>query len=328
MGCPADPESAVQIATSSIATLYNVFPIKIGAVPVFPLPGVYDDPLEYPLPVCVCLLPFPRFGLTISNWEPIEIFEVVKIPFCFPSIGMDMPVDEIVSGLLMGGDSEQTLEQTSPSSDEKFLQVHEATFPVWKIVGLFEDFICLNLTGEMEEDIDLVYISEVDPFWQNDLLTAIFKQPETILFANPIAALACMADAAAASLPVIGRPINTLYWCMGTWGLVYPTTGHMGDLNLTSASVAMASRALYNSPTGKMVTTGIPLVSGSCQAYPASFWKKSQFSWLELYPVTQVLRMQVGRASITWSFLKNPPVPGKCDHFVWLLYRKVDCCAF
>lgn len=318
-GCPATPETMMRILVHSMMAIYNILPIKIGAIPVAPFPA-YDNPASWPFPICICWRgPIPVPGLTISFWEPIMIYETVKIPFCFPTIGIDMPISDISKGLLTGTDTEKTMGQAERLI---FAQVHELTYPVWKLLDLFTDFICMS----GGDDVDVTYVSEVDPFWQNDLLNAIIHDPATILFANPIAILACMADAAAA---VVTRPIDVLYWCVGTWGTIYPTTGHAGVRSgVITANVLLANRQLYRSSVSKIITIGSPCVTGTCQPYVAPFWKKTQFSWLELFPVLQSIRMKIGKPPMTWAFGKNPPVPGKGDHFVWQLYRERECCAF
>ena len=44
---------------------------------------------------------------------------------------------------------------------------------------------------------------------------AFYTNPEAAWLANPVALAACLADAAAASA---GSPIDSLFWCAGTWG--------------------------------------------------------------------------------------------------------------
>jgi conjugal transfer pilus assembly protein TraU len=70
-------------------------------------------------------------------------------------------------------------------------------------------------------------MTEVMPTWQSGALAAII-QPESILFGNPAAGLACMADSAAAAA---GTVLDPLFWCMGSWGNTYPLAGdiHFDD---------------------------------------------------------------------------------------------------
>ena len=52
---------------------------------------------------------------------------------------------------------------------------------------------------------------------------AFFTQPEAAAVANPLAISACTADAASSTL---GKPIDQLFWCAGSWGHLYPLSGH------------------------------------------------------------------------------------------------------
>ena len=94
-------------------------------------------------------------------------------------------------------------------------------------------------------DFDILYLSELDPTWNSSEL-AFFTNPEAAWLANPVALAACLADAAAASA---GTPIDSLFWCAGTWGLLYPfsgTTPNYGSRpSETSLSAARALAALH-----------------------------------------------------------------------------------
>ncbi|NMV20790.1 conjugal transfer protein TraU, partial [Vibrio parahaemolyticus] len=91
--------------------------------------------------------------------------------------------------------------------------------PLLVMLDLFMDGNC-NADGYM--DFDLMYLSELDPTWLNDEL-AFFTQPEAAAVANPLAISACTADAASSTL---GKPIDQLFWCAGSWGHLYPLSGH------------------------------------------------------------------------------------------------------
>ncbi|MDA4835001.1 TraU family protein, partial [Enterobacter hormaechei] len=45
---------------------------------------------------------------------------------------------------------------------------------------------------------DVAYMTEIDPLWNDDVLTTLIN-PEVALFNNPIAVAACAADCVAAS---------------------------------------------------------------------------------------------------------------------------------
>jgi conjugal transfer pilus assembly protein TraU len=71
-------------------------------------------------------------------------------------------------------------------------------------------------------DMDIAYLSEVDPMWNDSTLSMIIN-PEAALFGNLIAQAACAADAAASSA---GLPLSPLFWCAGAQGSMYPFTGY------------------------------------------------------------------------------------------------------
>ena len=58
---------------------------------------------------------------------------------------------------------------------------------------LLTDMACLE-----QSSFDIAYVTEIDPLWQDDVLTALIN-PEVALFANPIAQVACAADCGAAT---------------------------------------------------------------------------------------------------------------------------------
>src|SRR5690606_15307698 len=83
----------------------------------------------------------------------------------------------------------------------------------------FTDSVCVSKSGG--GDADLAWISELDPTATNDELS-LFVHPEAILFSNPVAVAACMADAVAATAY---KPLQALFWCAGSYGTLYPQTG-------------------------------------------------------------------------------------------------------
>src|SRR3546814_8613700 len=80
------------------------------------------------------------------------------------------------------------------------------------------DFLCLE-----SGSIDILYISEIDPLWQDSELTAIIN-PEAVLFANPLALAACAADCVASPAKL---PIDEMFWCAGCQGSMYPMNGNV-----------------------------------------------------------------------------------------------------
>ncbi len=294
-----------------------VFPMKIGGIVVIPgdQPPVPDAAMA---PICICPLPPPLFvrpGIPISFWEPARFVETVKDPFFFPSLGFGMP-NLVAPGYLAGTHSEM------PSGNgvdmSTFAQAHYFIFPAWTLLELLVDAICLEESG-----FDLSYMTEVDPLWNSDIL-AFTIQPEALLFANPVAQLSCIADSVAANAYM---PLSALYWCMGSWGSAYPLTGHVNNDDYVSGNAAIAARMIYKlSRMGMVHDVGINL----CAAVPTPIWVKHNYRMHVAKPVRDFTCYPIGRSSMIWGKLKNPPwsVTGNSsDNFLWMIFRKRTCCA-
>jgi conjugal transfer pilus assembly protein TraU len=74
------------------------------------------------------------------------------------------------------------------------------------------------------------------------------------------------------------------------------------------------------------ITSGPMMTHGFCTPFPSPVWKKRQYNLLTLYPVPGKNRQPIGRSALLWGAGKNPPFLG--SDFVWMMYRKRDCCAF
>jgi len=304
------PATAQKVWMTALGTLYNIFPIKIGGITVMSFSGLEDVKTVSSAPVCVCVDPIPRVGVKVSLWEPIGLIEVTSIPGCSPSLGMSIPLS--LYPLSFGANNEEV------DYNHHAYQVHYWKFPVFTVLNLFLDFLCLEKGG-----VDLSYATEYDPLWQNDVWASILN-PEAILVANPIAQMACMADSAAANL---GFPLDFLWWCLGSWGSLYPfTKSHAQGTNLT-AQMAISAKMVAKLHR-EMLLWGSVGEAGLCGMYPMPIMRKSQYSLLPIHPVPHPLRVPIGRdEKIMWGSGKEVPF---VNHHVYVnvLYRKRDCCAF
>ena len=307
------PATAVKVWTTAIATIYNIFPIRIGGVKIGGFGGLEDYSSVSNTPVCLCMDPFPRIGLKISLWEPIAFLEATRIPSCSPSLGMALPLPSPTAQTGFGGEDSAGEDQSNFHS----YQFHYVKFHPFAILNLFLDFICLEKSG-----LDVAYMSELDPLWQSDVWAAVLN-PEAILVANPVAQMSCMADSAAATM---GFPLDFLWWCLGTWGSLYPLTKNVSQgINLTS-QMAVSTRAVAKLHK-QLILWGSVGESGLCGMYPMLVMRKSQYSLLPLHPVSHPKRMPIGRSVMLWGEGKEVPF---INHHVYvnMLYRKRDCCAF
>jgi len=289
-----------------------LFPLTIGGI------GIVSDgqpDIGNPSsPVCYCNNP-PRLGISIGFWEPVRMVDVTRTPFCMVGLG-GLSLDPGIGaprGAQVGHDS-----QTRNS----FYQVHWYANPILAWLEVLLDFPCLE-----QGSLDLAYLTEVDPLWSDDELSAILN-PEAVLFANPVAKAACAADCVAASA---GFPVASLFWCAGCQGSIYPMTGHV----TTHIGGVQASVLLTQRMTAKMhrqLTTFATAGSrGLCGAYPLPIFDKTHYKLQMTYPVPATAKVAgqccqpYGRTTMIWGSGKSFPVSG--EDFSYQIFRKRNCCV-
>jgi conjugal transfer pilus assembly protein TraU len=286
-----------------------ILPIKLGGVTV--MPGDPDTLDLSNLPACACPSPAgPRPGIPYSFWEPARYIETVKDPYCFPSLGVGLTNPS--PGFLGGGVKKPSFGHST------FAQAHYFIFPVWAMVEIAVNSVCVENTG-----FDVAYITEVDPLWNDDLVMAMIE-PESILFANPVAQLACVADAVSSN---IGLPLSPLFWCMGSWGSAYPITGHHASADYVQGNASIAAKTIYK--MGRellLLDTAVAL----CAAVPTPIWIKQNYRLQLAKPVRDYMCHPIGRSGMLWEYGKNPPwgaAGNSADNFLWMIFRKRSCCA-
>ena len=250
--CKPNP---AQLAQTVFATCYAcMLPLSIAGVRV--LHGHMPDPQgSVGSPICVCPMPPPlfiRIGIPVSFYEPSRLIDVVKDPYCFAGMGFGMSLNP-----MGGGTKGDGVDRT-----RTFFQSHYYIFPIYSILELMTDFICLEKTG-----FDMAYITEVDPLWQDDMLTAIIN-PEALLFGNPITNLACIADSVSSQINV---SLDPLFWCKGSWGNAYPLTGNTNTKDYVEDSASVAASMIYKLHR-QLILWGSWGQAGLCGYYPAPIW--------------------------------------------------------
>jgi len=295
-----------------------MFPLSIGDMNVVKGPDNDADPSNPKDPVCFCIdngtPPLPQFGLTLGFWEPARLVELTHTPFCFPSLGgteMDMGID-------IGQGSQKVHEAPVSSS------MYQAHWYVYLPLYWLE--IILYMTCIEKGDFDLAYLSEFDPTWQDDTL-ALWLTPETALFANPVAQSSCAADCSAASANL---PMDSLYWCGGCQGSLYPFSGHVSrHIGGVQASTLLAQRF-----TAKLHRQGLlPGTMGRdalCETYPMPTMQKTQYKAQMTYPKANTRGKYAanpyGRSTTFWEAGREYSITG--EDFAYLIWRKRNCCAF
>ncbi len=265
---------------------------------------------------CFCSDPLgvPQLGMTVGLWNPARLIEIVRQPWCSPALGGHTFSTSTLRLLASTGKGD------FDASEMAFFNYHYFAFPLTILLDLFWDDRC-NADGY--RDFDLLYVSELDPTWNSDLL-AFFTSPETALFANPAAIAACAADAASAA---VGKPLDALFWCAGAWGHLYPLSGlsptsHGTDPRITSLLATRATAALHRRGLAWKTAGNEALCGGLI--YP--FIPKSQYRLSMFYPVAETQSNHaIGETTFTWGAGRSYPGPGE-DH-LYILWRWQDCCV-
>ena len=284
----------------------GVFPIEIAGVEIKG-PSEMKNPDQLSSVVCMCREGNSlRIGVTASFWEPSRIIETTKIPYCFPTLG-GLRLSEPNPGTKQGSEDhrKQHVKQNA----------HWYIFSVWHILDLFMDIPCL-----LPDGFDIAYLTEIDPTWNDDIVGFLLN-PEALVFANPIAQIACIADSVGS---LIGWPIDPLFWCIGGQS-AYPLTGNIREKNYIAANAQLAARMVYK--MCREALTWDPAVD-KCGAVITPIWIKSHYKMHMVKPVRSQI-ISVGRPSIVWEHGKNPPFgtsKGAPDNFSWMLFRRVKCC--
>lgn len=287
-----------------------IFPLKIAGVTVVkgnPSPATTNAPL------CLCNrpgIPLPVPGIPISFWEPVRLVDVTRTPYCLINMG---GVQIANTGVRGRGDVE---ENTDDGTRHSFYHVHWYVYPIAYWLEILTDFLCLENFA-----IDLAYLTELDPFWNDDEKSFILN-PEAVLFGNPLAQAACAADCVAATADL---PRNELFWCSGCQGGLYPFTGtindHMGGIQASLLITGKFMAKLHR----EGLLWGTYGVKGLCGKYPMPIIKKNMYRLQMTYPIPTTQNCYpLGHTEVMWQGGKEYPYTG--SDFGYLVWRNRDCC--
>jgi conjugal transfer pilus assembly protein TraU len=288
-----------------------VFPMTLGGVSI-----TTDNQEDFNSgvsgPICNCT-GSGAIGVPVSFWEPARIVEAVRQPYCFVSLG-GVTIDPGIS-------APAHARATTGNAKESFYQVHWYIDPLMYWLEILLDDKCLE-----QSPFDLAYFTEIDPLWGDSELTFILN-PDAVLFANPLAQAACAADCVAATA---GFPLNTLFWCAGCQGSMYPLDGWVGN----HIGGVHASTQLVERFTNKMHREGLIWAAdgpqGLCGYYPVPIMDKRAYKMQMIYPVPWTAPINnhccspFGRTTVLSGAGKEFPVLG--EDFSYMLFRKRDCC--
>ena len=267
--------------------------------------------------VCLCPAPWPvlvRLGIVFQFWEPVWLVDVTREPYCF--VNMDFGID---FGLFAPeGTIQDARDAKNPSA---FYQLHIYENFFWSAsLGLTVDAACkLMYSGGPNYSVE--WFTELDPLWMNDELAFILA-PESALFANPVAQTACAADCAAAT---VGDPIDTLFWCAGCQGSLYPMGGNVDD----HTGGVMASTLLTERLVAKMHRQLIAwdTTSDHCGNDLGPLIKKSQYRLQITYPIPATVDGCPAFGASEVPRAAGQEIPYKGEDFGYLVWRQRKCCV-
>lgn len=290
-----------------------IFPLRVAGVPISGPGGTMpDEAVSTPLCFCTDNLGVPRPGVTTSMWEPARLVEFQRVPGCASALnGVRFPFNRLFQG--HHGDA------VYDGGDGSFMHYHYYAFPLLTMLDLYATSGC-NPDGY--HDFDLMYLSEVDPTWNNDEL-AFFTNPEAAVVANPAAALACTPDAVSSSA---GAPIKQLFWCVGSWGSIYPLSGHHNGGNGVLRDSSLLTTRVLAALHRRGLARGTMGSTAMCGGEFKFTLPKTQYKFTLLYPVPETNSSHViGESLLTWGIARTIPAVGQDP--VYTIWRWKDCCA-
>ena len=289
-----------------------LFPISIGGLKIWP--SSRPDTNNPALPVCLCGL---RPGIAMGFWEPVRLADVSMKPWCFVNLGgmkldpgFDIGFKSMAGPSAVGGNTQYNSQW----------HVHWYAYPLIYWMEIVADFLCLE-----SGSIDILYITEIDPLWQDSELTAIIN-PEAVLFANPLALAACAADCVAATAKL---PTDELFWCAGCQGTMHPLNGNVsatiGHVQASRLALARFSYKLHR----ELVAWGTMGSKGLCGKYLMPVMRKQQYRFQATNPNPQTKgRYACAPIGASTTFMSAGQVyPAIGEDMGYLVWRKRNCCA-
>ncbi len=290
-----------------------LFPLTLGSATA--ISGNLSDTKNPSSPVCACGTTVPRPGISLGFWEPVAMTDVTRIPFCMVNLGgLKLPLGSMHS---IGA-----TETANSDHNGSFYYVHWYKYPLLHWLNILTDEICVE-----GGDIDIAYLTELDPTW-NDDEWGFLQNPEAFIFGNLAAQVACSADALAT---LTGLPLDDLFWCAGAQGGMYPMNGHVQEhVGGAQASLLLTERMAFKMHRDLLITDSVGANSPALcynQRYPILPKSRYRYQMINPVPTTGPNGCHsFGATSMTWEAGHEIPVIG--EDFGYLVFRKRNCCAF
>ncbi|MFL6615345.1 MAG: conjugal transfer pilus assembly protein TraU [Pantoea agglomerans] len=284
-----------------------LFPMSLGSIQL--ASGAHPDTPNPASPIQMCPYGiFYRLGLAIGFWEPLALTDVTREPGVMVNMG-GFKINLGRTGAGRGGQSDSP----TPGS---FYHVHWYKYPLIYWLNIITSTGCMQ-TGDM----DIAYLSEVDPLW-NDSTLAMILNPEVALFNNLLAQGACAADSIAST---VGVPLDPLFWCAGAQGAMYPFTGFTSnEFSPLEASLLVSERMAFKLHREGLVMETVGADVAVCYQYPSPIIPKSRWRYqmVNMYPEPNDCH-PFGTTTQLWGSVHNSPATKK--NFGYLMWRKRNC---
>lgn len=301
----------------------------------------------------------PTIGFSVGMYVPSRIVESVRKPWCFPVLfGADMGDANLMdSGMQFGRPGMYKNEMA-----EETLSLYSWHFYAFPLMQMLELFDLPQCNVDNYSSFDVMFVSEAFPNWYDDEL-AFLIHPEALLFGNPIALAAQVADCAATSVPG-GGPIDSMFWSAGCWGSNYPVNGRSQTSSYAQGASLVATRAMYLLARLGVLRRTIGS-DAMCGGRKMPVLRKSQYRMQQIFPVAESNNADPGTnppppdidpdteptlppgSTIVPSFNMNNVLGGCChnvgentllwgewrmrpgtgEDFAYVLWRWTDCCA-
>ncbi len=315
-GCMADCSGSFPNVVTDVCW-ECMFPIRVGGIKLSNGEEGSGAPKRS---VCLCPKPpinQPTPGIVISYFEPARMVDVTRHPYCLVNMG----------GVTLGGNHNSPKDRGTVALTDgegglknSFFHVHWYVFPVFALFELLTDIICVE-----NAKFDVAFITEFDPFWNRDELS-LLTNPEAILFGNPIAQGACALECVKTSF---GFGMDSLFWCAGCHGGIYPFTGsiasHISGVQATELIVTKFMAHLHRSGLLNAYYGG----ANTCKAWPCPIIKKSMYKLQMLNPVPATKTencVPIGRSDFLHSRHAQREIIQNSMNYGYLIFRRRECC--
>ena len=291
-----------------------MFPIRLMGVDIFGGDNFVPDGASDQV-ICSCQGRdgIPAIGVTAGAWLPARLVEVVRKPYCSPILGGTSFNNSV---RLWGG----TKETENDGSDKTFYNYHYWAFPLYAILELFVQTNC-NAGGI--RNLDMMYMSELDPTWNVDEL-AFFLNPEAVIFANPLAMAACTVDCAKTT---VSKPMTSLWWCAGCWGNLYPFSGNIASDSSAPRDTSLLTARILSSLHRKFLAHKTYGDGALCKGQIYPMLPKQQYKLSTLFPISESEGRcchSIGESTFRWG--EHRTIPGAGEDYVYMVWRYTDCC--